>query len=299
MCRPDATDLLGNIRKAEKRKTMDLLSAFTVQDLLHTRRLGQSVRCLSQVDSTNAALWRLVERGAAEGTVLIADAQTAGRGRLGKTWFSPPGVNLHLSILLTPPIQLHEARLLTLIGSLAVADAIEAEGATAQVKWPNDVLVADKKVAGVLADVKTLERRVHHLILGIGINVNINRRSITQLFGDAAAGATSLYEVLGHEVDRARLAARLLENLEKHYFAFLASGKAGVLQEWRRRSFLGCRVQIKEEDIRVEGIALDLDNQGCLVVLLDGGATVRVREGEVMPLGTRTAAGNVVHQARR
>lgn len=269
---------------------MEQLNVDALKHTAHTRLLGQAVHYWAEVDSTNAALSRLSQAGAPEGTVVVADAQTAGRGRLGKPWFSPPGVNLHMSVLLAPPIQLGEARLFTLIGSLAVADAIEAEGVTAQVKWPNDVLVADKKVAGVLAEVHAHGGRVERVILGIGVNVNIDRLAIDRLFGDAAPGATSLREALGHAVDRAAFAARLLEALEKHYFAFLSAGKQPLLAEWRRRSFLGRRVRVREEGMQVEGVALDLDDEGRLVVMLDDGSSVRVREGEVVPV-TGAAGG--------
>ena len=260
------------------------LNADAVKRVTQTRVLGQVVHYWDEVDSTNAALLRLVKEGAGEGTVVMANTQTQGRGRIGKVWFSPPGVNLYLSVLLNPPIQLSEARILTLIGSLALADAIEAQGVQAQVKWPNDVLVNDKKIAGVLAELHTHEKRVDHLVLGMGVNLNIDRASMDRLFADAAAGATSLYEALGRTVDRAAFAALVLERLEKHYFDFLSAGKRLILQEWRSRSFLGRRVSVREEDMHVEGVAMDLDEEGCLLVTLDDGSSVRVREGEVVPL---------------
>jgi BirA family biotin operon repressor/biotin-[acetyl-CoA-carboxylase] ligase len=191
---------------------------------------------------------------------------------------------LHLSVLLKPPISFHEARFFTLIGSLAIADAVEAHDVKAQVKWPNDVLVNDKKIGGVLAEVQMHDGKIEHLILGIGVNLNIDRPAMNRLYGEAAPGATSLREVLGHKVDRTAFAALLLEKLEKHYFDFLTNGKRPVLKEWRSRSFLGRRVSVREEDIHVEGIAIDLDEEGCLIVNLDDGSTVRVREGEVVPL---------------
>jgi BirA family biotin operon repressor/biotin-[acetyl-CoA-carboxylase] ligase len=267
---------------------MTHLDAEAIRQTAHTRLLGQQVRYWTEVDSTNVVLSRLSKEGALEGTVVVADAQTAGRGRLGKPWFSPPGVNLHLSVLLKPAIPMHEARLFTLIGSLAVADTIEAEGATAQVKWPNDVLVADKKIAGVLAEVQAQDGRIEQVILGIGINLNIDRADMDRLFGEAAAGATSLREVLGHEVDRAAFTARLLEKLEQRYFEFRSAGKEVLLNEWRSRSFLGRRVSVREEGVQVEGIAMDIDEQGCLLVTLDDGSSVRVREGEVMPLSAKS-----------
>jgi BirA family biotin operon repressor/biotin-[acetyl-CoA-carboxylase] ligase len=263
---------------------MEPLNTETLKRVMQTRLLGQVVHYWPEVDSTNLALLRLTREGAVEGTVVIADAQTAGRGRIGKPWFSPPGVNLHMSVLLKPPIQISEARLLTLIGSLAIADAIETQGVKAQVKWPNDVLVADKKIAGVLAEVQTHDRKVEHLILGMGVNLNIDRPAMDRLFGEAAPGATSLREALGHDIDRTAFAALLLGRLEKHYFDFLEAGKRPILKEWRSRSFLGRRVSVREEDMHVEGVAMGLDEEGCLLVTLDDGSSVRVREGEVVPL---------------
>jgi BirA family biotin operon repressor/biotin-[acetyl-CoA-carboxylase] ligase len=137
----------------------------------------------------------------------------------------------------------------------------------------------------VLAEVRLHAGRVEQLILGVGVNLNIDRPSMDHVFGAAAAGATSVREATGDMVDRNVFAARLLESLEQRLFDFLAHGKGPVLTEWRRRSFLGRRVIVREEDIHVEGVALDLDDDGCLVVALDDGSTVRVREGEVLPLG--------------
>jgi BirA family biotin operon repressor/biotin-[acetyl-CoA-carboxylase] ligase len=263
---------------------MESLTADAVKHAAQVRLLGREVHAWETVDSTNAALSRLVKEGAVEGTIVLADQQTAGRGRVGKPWFSPPGVNLHLSVLLKPALGLHDARFFTFIGSLAIADAVEAYGAKAQVKWPNDVLVNDKKIAGVLTDVQLFHGRVESVILGIGVNLNIDRPNMDRLYGEAALGATSLQEALGRAVDRNAFAARLLEFLEKRYFEFRAHGKRPLLQEWRHRSFLGRRVTVREEGIHVEGIAMDLDEEGCLIVNLDDGSTVAVREGEVLPL---------------
>jgi BirA family biotin operon repressor/biotin-[acetyl-CoA-carboxylase] ligase len=263
---------------------MSQLNAEALKHAAQTRLLGQVVRYWENVDSTNAALARLIKEGALEGTVVMADAQTAGRGRIGKQWFSPPGVNLHLSVLLKPPIQLQEARLYTLIGSLAIADAVESHGVKAQVKWPNDVLIGDKKIGGVLTEVQTHDGRVESLIMGVGVNLNIDRPSMDRLYGEAAAGATSLREAVGRTTDRNAFAARVLESLEQRHFDFLAHGKASLLKEWRSRSFLGRRVTVREGDIHVEGVAMNLDEEGCLVVNLDDGSTVRVREGEVLPV---------------
>ena len=263
---------------------MDSLTADAVKHAAQVRLLGREVHVWETVDSTNAALSRLVNEGVHEGTIVFADQQTAGRGRAGKPWFSPPGVNLHLSVLLHPPITLRDVRFFTFIGSLAIADAVEAFAVKAQVKWPNDVLVNDKKIAGVLTDIRLQGGRVESVIIGIGVNLNIDRLTMDRLYGEAAPGATSLQETLGRMVDRNAFAARLLECLEKRYFEFRAHGKRPLLQEWRQRSFLGRRVTIREADMHVEGVALDLDEEGGLIVNLDDGSTVSVREGEVLPL---------------
>lgn len=271
------------LREGKEASTRKQLNADTVKQAAQTRLLGQVVHYWDEVDSTNAALLRLIKEGAVEGTVVLADIQTAGRGRIGTPWVSSPGVNLHLSVLLTPPIPLHEARLFTLIGSLAIADVIETYGVKAQVKWPNDVLVNDRKIAGVLTDIQVKEGRVEHLLLGIGVNLNIDRPTMDRLYREAAPGAMSLCEAFGEPVDRNMFAVRVLDALETRRLEYLAQGKGALLAEWRRRSFLGRRVSVHEEAMHVEGVAMDLDEQGRLVVNLDDGSIVRVREGEVIP----------------
>jgi BirA family biotin operon repressor/biotin-[acetyl-CoA-carboxylase] ligase len=263
---------------------MTTLNAEQVKHAAQTRLLGSVVHYWEQVDSTNAAIARLLKEGASEGTVVIADAQTIGKGRAGKTWFSPPGLNLHISVLLKPAIATTDAHFYTLIGSLAIADACESYNVKTQVKWPNDVLVNDKKIGGVLAELHASGARVDSLILGMGINVNISRNTMDHLYADAATGATSLHEALGHTIDRNALAARLLEHLERRHFLFLEYGSQPLLEEWRSRSFLGRRVAINEAGYHLEGIATNLDANGFLVVTLDDGSTVHVREGEVLPV---------------
>ena len=249
----------------------------------HVRLLGKPLHYWPQVDSTNATLFRLLKDGAEEGAVVVADAQTSGQGRLGKPWFSPHGLNVYLSVLLKPPIHLSEARVFTLIGSLAIADGLDEHNIESQVKWPNDVLVGAKKIGGVLTEVQAQDGDVAQLILGIGVNVNIDRPTMDRLYGEAAAGATSVREVLGHTIDRTMFVAQLLEKVEKRYERFMWSGKDVLLDDWKKRSFLGQRVRVTEDERHVEGVAMDLDDEGCLVVRLDDGLSIHVREGEVAP----------------
>jgi BirA family biotin operon repressor/biotin-[acetyl-CoA-carboxylase] ligase len=263
---------------------MEMFDIKALRACLNTRFIGRELRYWPEVDSTNAMALRLAAEWAVEGTVVVAEAQSKGRGRAGKPWYSPAGLNLYLSVILRPAVQVQKAALLTLISSLAIADAIDAEGGQAQVKWPNDVLLAGRKVAGVLAELRSLGARVETLVLGIGVNVNVSQDSLDQALGKTAWGATSLKEVLGREIDRMAFAATLLESLERRYDRFRASeGKASV-QEWRARSCLGQRARIIDGGRSIEGITEDIDEAGCLLVRLDDGSLLRISEGELLPL---------------
>jgi BirA family biotin operon repressor/biotin-[acetyl-CoA-carboxylase] ligase len=168
-----------------------------------------------------------------------------------------------------------------LISSLAIADAIDTEGGQAQVKWPNDVLLASRKVAGVLAELQTMGERVETLVLGVGVNVNVSQDILDRALGETAWGATSLQAVLGREVERVGFATILLESLERRYDRFLASEGKAMVQEWKARSCLGQRARIIETGRSIEGVAADIDEAGALLVRLDDGSLARVFEGEI------------------
>jgi BirA family biotin operon repressor/biotin-[acetyl-CoA-carboxylase] ligase len=264
--------------------TMEIFDAEALQRRLATRLIGRVIKYWPELDSTNTMAMRLAAEGAAEGTVVVADAQRSGRGRAGKFWYSPPGVNLYLSVLLYPAIAVQKVGLLTLIGSLAVADAVDAEGGQAQVKWPNDVLLLGKKVAGVLAEVQATAGQVDTLVLGIGVNLNVSQEILDRALGEAAWGAIALKEALGRQVDRGVFAATLLGNLDRRYEQFLTEGERDIIAEWKARSFLGQRVLVMAQEGSIEGVAADLDESGALIVRLDDGSAVHVFEGGILPL---------------
>ncbi len=266
---------------------MEMFDIKALRKCLNTRFIGRELQYWPEVDSTNAMARRLAAEWAVEGTVVVAEAQSKGRGRAGKPWYSPPGLNLYLSVILHPAVEVQKAALLTLISSLAIADAIDAEGGQAQVKWPNDVLLADRKVAGVLAELQALGERVETLVLGIGVNMNVSQDSLDQALGKTAWGATSLKEVLGREIDRVAFAVTLLESLERRYDRFRASGRKAIVQEWKAQSCLGQRARIIERGRSIEGITEDIDESGCLLVRLDDGSLLHVSEGEILPLPHR------------
>jgi BirA family biotin operon repressor/biotin-[acetyl-CoA-carboxylase] ligase len=258
------------------------LSVEAIRRGLVTERVGVQTYLFGEVGSTNAVLRHLAETGAADGTVVLADAQTLGRGRLGKPWFSPPARNLYASVLLRPSIVPSAVPVFSIIASLAVADAVWAEGLCAAVKWPNDVLLDRRKIAGTLIGYAIEGDRTQYVILGVGINVNVDRPMLVEGLAAAARHATSLAEAAGRPIDRNALAARVLSALEKWDDVYRARGAAPLVEAWRERDGLaGHRVRIREPrrewSARVIGITL----AGRLLVEDDAGAPCEVADGEV------------------
>ena len=255
----------------------DALSADVVAARLTTAWLGRAWRHLARVESTNdeAAAW--ARTGAPAGAIVVADEQTRGRGRLGRRWHSPPGASLYLSAVLRPPLAPHRVPPLTLAAGVAVAEALVQFDVAPALKWPNDVLVDGKKVAGILTEMSADLDRVHHVVVGIGVNLNL--RAFPE---ELAAIATSLAMVRGTTVARAEFAAALCARLEHWHDRFVADGAAPVVAAWRQHArFFGKRVQVTAGRDRMEGIAEDLDEDGALRLKLDDGRTLRVVAGEL------------------
>jgi len=239
-----------------------------------SRLVGRAVRALDTVESTQAVLARLAREGAPEGTVVTARHQTAGRGRRGRPWWDAPGQSLLMSVLLRPPIPIAQAPQLSLVAGLAVADALgPAAGVAARIRWPNDVLIGGRKVCGVLPEtVSSADGRVGHLLLGIGINVDQS-----EFPDDLRDHATSLRLATGVSHDQGRLLAGLLAVLDRRYAEWLAGGFARLREEWRRlASTLGERVRIPDGR---EGVAVDVDGDGALLVDAGEGVLTRVVAG--------------------
>lgn len=259
-----------------------MLKVGLIQQHLSGGTVGRDIRLHGTVTSTNEVLKELARAGAPEGTVVIADEQTAGHGRLKKSWFSPPGVNFYASVLFRPPILLREVPGFSFITSLAVADAIALEGLSPAIKWPNDVLVDKKKVAGSLAECASSGRTVDFVILGVGVNVNVAPAALRAALGDAARAAGSLGEAAGREIDRNVFAANFLTLLDKWASVFAAQGLAPVLTAWRDRDILtGRRVQVRGEGKSYDGRVLGVDREGYLVLRDPRGARRRVLTGEI------------------
>lgn len=194
---------------------LDGLDAGAIRRELETLLIGAHMYVFAEVASTNAALRDLADAGACDGTVVLAESQRAAHGRFDVPSVSPSGVNLYASVLLRPELAPSAVPIFSFIAPLALTETLRALGVPAAVKWPNDVVIGERKVAGVKLDVGVSGERVTYVVIGVGINVNVLRPHLEEGLGSAAAKATSLREVLGRPVDRNALAASFLNQLEK------------------------------------------------------------------------------------
>lgn len=242
---------------------------------LTTRYVGRRIFCYPSLPSTQEIARREAERHAPEGTAVLADEQTAGRGRLGRRWVSPPGANLYFSVVLRPrPAHL---RALGMIWPLAICQALEeTAGLSARIKWPNDVLVGPRKLAGVLIDSELSDGEVDYVIAGVGINVNFDVSRHEELRDIA----TSISAELGREVAREEVLAAVLGRFEALYEA--ARRGEPVHLDWKARlDTLGRRIRVSFGDSVEEGMAEDAEPDGSLVLRRPDGSRVRVEAGEV------------------
>lgn len=260
----------------------DALAIDRIRRDLSGERVGCHLYLFGEVPSTNEALRNLARAGAIEGTVVLAESQRAGRGRLGKTWYSPPNVNLYVSILFRPPITPRDVPGFSFLSGLALADAIKEEGVEPAIKWPNDVLIERRKVAGSLVEFAAAGGTVEFAILGAGINLNVERAALLEALGDSGLAATSLAHAAGREIDRNAFASRFLTLLDEWHQIYLAKGARVLLDAWRERDIVtGRRVFVREGDEAYDGKALGVGADGYLVVEDSRGSVRKVVTGEI------------------
>ena len=252
----------------------DSLSPATITSNLATRFIGQRVICYPRLTSTNDIAKRRAQQGAREGTVIFAEEQTTGRGRMKRTWLSPRG-SIALSIILYPKLAYLPS--LIMVASLSVVHSIErVTGLRAQIKWPNDVLVNNKKICGILIESDVKGSVVDYAIIGIGVNVNLRLSD----FPEILPTATSLSHELGRDVSRLDMIRSLLAETEKLYLA-LPTGQS-VYQEWRDNLVtLGKKVQVSSDQINYKGIAESVASDGSLLLRQSDGSLVKIVAGDV------------------
>jgi BirA family transcriptional regulator, biotin operon repressor / biotin---[acetyl-CoA-carboxylase] ligase len=262
----------------------DRLGELELRPLLNTHDVGQVLHWFAEVGSTNDVAKQLADEGAAHGEVVVAEAQSAGRGRRGRSWASPPGRNVYLSVVLRPDLPPARAPELTLLGSVAACQAVRQAGVPAAIKWPNDLLVGDRKLAGILTEMAAEVDQVQWVVLGIGVNVNAQAEDFPEEVRDLA---TSMALERRHPIPRALFAAALLTALEEWLDRHAAEGFEPVRQAWRELSgTLGREVRVRTGEGEVVGVAEDVDAAGALLVRTSQGPR-RVIAGDVELLRPR------------
>lgn len=252
-----------------------------VADALKDCMFGKNIIFKERLGSTNVFLKKLAQEGAAEGTVLIADEQTDGLGRMGRRWFSKRGENLLFSVLLRPMLSPNKVFILTMIFALAGTDALkEVSGLDAGIKWPNDIYLGQKKLAGVLTEFSVLKGRVQYLVLGMGLNVNWKPKA-----GETSGYATSsVFTETGERVSREELLGNLLGKLGVYYQGCIEDRKEKELlyKRWNEKSvILGKPVVIETGIERISGKAAEIDQDGALRVITAEGAERKILCGDV------------------
>ena len=258
----------------------DLLFGSDLEESICSRVIGRRIETLREIDSTNQRVRQLAEKGHVEGTVVIADRQSAGRGRLGRRWESPSGVNLYCSVLLRPVLPVQQAPQLTFLSAVAVARTLtQVCGLEAHVKWPNDVLVGEAKIAGLLNEMNAETERIHFVILGLGINLNMSADQFPQ---NLSYPVTSVMLETGRRVDRRLFARTLLEELDALYLEFQNQGFAPIRRSWEGLCrMMNARVRIEGGPALLEGTVVGLDAEGGLRVQDSAGTVHRVLAGDV------------------
>jgi len=256
----------------------DKLLAHEIQFGLNTKTFGKKVIYYESITSTMEPAFRLGVEGEAEGTVVCAESQTKGKGRLGRSWVSPKGKGIYMSVVLRPPLAPAQASQVTLLSAVAVCEAVNLScSVNAKIKWPNDILVNDRKLAGILTELNAEMDCVRFLVVGIGINVN------TPL-GLLPEHSTSLKHELKKHINRIEVLREILRRLE--FWCDTLRSPEGfqlVIQRWKELSMtIGRRVRVLDASGEVEGEAVDLDKNGGLVIRHDSGITMKRMSGDVV-----------------
>ena len=256
-----------------------------IADLIRRNGIGGPIWYSEEVASTNSQAKLLAKAGTPEGAVVIAESQTAGRGRLGRRWVSPARTGLLVSVLLRPTLPMSEVHLLALVVACAAAGAIEAlVGLPVSIKWPNDLYLGDCKVGGILVEGGSDRDSVGWVVAGVGINVNTEPGELPQ---GASRSATSLKAACGAAVDRTELLALLLMALETEYSGALADGFDGVIRGFRRRDYLfGRNVSLQTRQGPVLGQATGISSRGELLMRLPDQSLRRFHAGDVSLSGS-------------
>lgn len=242
---------------------------------------GRQIQVFQETSSTNEVALRLAGDGVAEGAVVFAEHQSRGRGRLGRAWFGSAGKSVLMSLLLRPALRPPEAARLTILGAAATARAIEKlTTVRTSIKWPNDVIVGEEKLAGILTEMRAEPDRIHHLVLGIGLNVNQTKTDFPE---ELRQRCCSLQILTGQMWNRAAVAAALLKELDWDYQRMKEGRFARVAAEWQNRcATLGREVAVQYGKSTIHGRAEAIDGDGALLLRTGSGLVKRILGGDVL-----------------
>lgn len=254
----------------------DRLFPFEIKHNLNTKFIGRSISYFDTVSSTMDLAIGMGIKGCVEGAIVIAEGQSRGRGRFKREWFSPKHKGIYLSLILRPQIAPNAAPILTLLTAVSICEAIkEVSGMDARIKWPNDILIHNKKLAGILTEISAETDITHFVVIGVGLNVNNDKKALI-------AGATSLAEQKKEKVSRIELLQEILRRIESNYLGLGKDSAAAILDKWRKSNItLGRRVRVVSEKNTREGQALDIDTDGALLIRNDSGLTEKVTAGDI------------------
>jgi len=260
-------------------------TAFSIEDIRAQIKgsIGREIFFYKTVGSTNTIAAELAEKGGAEGTVVIANSQEKGRGRLGRSWVSPPDINIYMSILLRPEIEPKEITLVTLMAAVGCTIALRrVTGINVTIKWPNDLMASDKKLGGILTELRMASKKVKYVITGIGINVNMDSEAFPDNIKELA---TSLKIETGLLHSRAEIITETLNEIGHWYMDLKEKRMGEVLSEWQRlTSTIGRKVKINLGRETLTGIAESIDNVGSLFLRLPSGELRAIRVGDLTVL---------------
>lgn len=253
----------------------------TIKMAIHTKWTGRPVHFVNETDSTNLWAKRLEREGAPHGTLAVAEFQSAGRGRLGRTWVAPAGSCITMSLLLKPDLEPRYASMLTLVMGLSAAQAVAEMGVDVSIKWPNDVVVSKKKICGILTEMELDGNSIRDVVVGIGLNINLE-----EVAEEIKGTATSLYLETGKYYDRSEIIGRVMSHFEENYERFMETKDLSLLKNAYHK--LSANLN---QPVRVlcsepfEGIALGINDSGELLVQRENGTVETVNAGEVSVRG--------------
>ncbi|HPJ67399.1 MAG TPA: biotin--[acetyl-CoA-carboxylase] ligase [Desulfobacteraceae bacterium] len=259
-----------------------------LKDILGKSKFSKYIHIYDCLDSTNTLAKKFAAEGAPEGTVVVAEEQSSGRGRMGRPWISPGYLNLLFSVLLRPKIRVEKVFVLTMVLALASSECVEETGnLCVMIKWPNDLFVSERKLGGMLTEFHIREKVVEYIVLGLGLNINWSPEDLEDSSTKAFKGlmlypATSIMKETGHSISRTYLLAEILKRFEIYYKKVLDGYLDDFYDKWNRRSMLfGKMVEVMVMDERIYGKAIKIDYDGALIILDEKGNMRRILNGDV------------------